>query len=95
MSREVPSVITAPVHGGGEKPCVTMTECAIHTMEVEGKHYAAIVHSRPDLRTGSIAILDRAEVEAHITLLRNAIEDAERLDAGLGTIHAAESLRRN
>lgn len=72
-----------------------MTECAIHTVELPEGHFAAIVLSHPERVRGTIAFLDRDEVEAHITLLRNAMEDAELLDAGKQPIHAAESLRRS
>lgn len=95
VQRTVPPVIEAPTHGGAIKPCIVMTECAIHTITLAEGSFAAIVHSLPDREAAVIALLDRAEVEAHITLLRNAIEDAELLDAGKGPIHAAESLRRN
>lgn len=93
--RTLPPVMAAPAHGGAEKQCVVMNETAIHTIELPEGHFAAIVLSRPISGIGVIAILDRDEVEAHIQLLRNAMEDAERLDAGKPTIHAAESLRRN
>lgn len=85
----------APAHNGVMKRCVTMTECAIHTVQLAEGHFASLVLSRPNSDTAAISFLDRDEVEAHITLLRNAIEDAERLDAGLGPIHATPSLRRN
>lgn len=93
--RTAPATMDAPAHNGATKHCVTMTECAIHTVELPEGHFAALVLSLPDERVGAIAFLDRDEVEAHIQLLRNAIEDAERLNAGLPTIHAAESLRRS
>ena len=93
--RTVPATMQAPAQNGVLENCVVMTESAIHTIDLPEGHFAAIVHSRPTSDVAAIAILDRDEVEAHILLLRNAIEDAERLDAGLMTIHAAPSLRRN
>lgn len=94
-ARTVDATMMAPVHGGGEKRSVVMTEAAIHTIELPEGYFAAIVLSRPVSDIAAIAILDRDEVETHIALLRNAIEDAERLDAGLAVKHAAPSLRRN
>ncbi len=94
-ARTLPASMDAPVHGGGTKRCVTMTEVAIHTVTLEEGSFAALVLSRPISDVGAISFMDREEVEAHITLLRNAMEDAERLDAGLATKHAAPSLVRN
>lgn len=93
--RTVSATMRAPAHNNVEKNCVTMTEQAVHTIGLPEGHFAAIVLSRPNSGVAAIAILDRDEVEAHILLLRNAMEDAERLDAGLGVKHAAQSLRRN
>lgn len=93
--RTVPPFIDAPTHGGRIVNCRTATECAIHTAGLPEGHFVALVLSNPDREDGAVAILDRDEVEAHITLLRNAIEDAERLDQGKSTVHAAHSLRRN
>ncbi len=93
--RTLPLNIDAPTHSGETKPSVVMTETAIHTVELPEGHFAAIVQSNPLTKIAAISILDRAEVEAHIVFLRNAIEDAERLDAGLPARHAAHSLRRN
>lgn len=93
--RTVHPYMMAPTHSG-EKKCITMTESAIATIDLgEDGHFAAITLSLPDLPIGAIAILDRDEVEAHIQFLRNAIEDAELLDAGKAPVHAAESLRRS
>jgi hypothetical protein len=89
-------MVEAPTHGGAIKPCLVMTECAIHTVELAEGHFAAIVHSLPGEKgPAAIAFLDRDEVEAHILLLRNAMEDAERLDAGKPAIHATPSLVRS
>lgn len=75
----------APTHSSASKPCITMTETAIHTIALPEGHFTAIVHSNPgpDSRVGVIAILDHDEVEEHIRLLLNSVEDAKRLDAGL------------
>jgi hypothetical protein len=77
------------------KKCVVMTEAAIHTVELAEGHFAAMVFSRPQSEIAAMVILDPEEAEAQIQLLRNAIEDAERLEAGKAPIHAAESLRRS
>lgn len=87
--------MVAPVHGGGNKRSVVMTEAAVHTIGLPEGHFAAIVLSRPISEVAAICILGRDEVEAHITLLRNAMDDAERLDAGYAPKHATPSLRRN
>jgi hypothetical protein len=93
--RTVPPTIMAPIHDGSEKRSVVMTNSAIHTIRLAEGSFAAIVLSRPTSDVAAIAILDRAEVAAHIQLLRNAIDDADRLDRGEPTSHAAPSLRRN
>ena len=93
--REVPGVIPTPTHGGRVLPCLTFTECAIHTIILEEGAFAAIALSNPHDPHGAVAILDADEVDAHIVLLRNAIEDAERHNDGKPMIHAAKSLRRS
>jgi hypothetical protein len=93
--RTVSATMDAPAHNGVVKRCVTMTEAAIHTVKLPEGHFAALVLSRPNSDMAAIAFMDREEVEAHITLLRNAMEDAERLDTGKEAIHATESLRRS
>ncbi len=94
--RTVPPAMFAPTHSRPEGTRARLvTETAVHTMGLPEGHFAAIVMSRPEPAGSAfpdlavIAILDRDEVEEHIRLLRNAIEDAERLDAGLPTIHAS------
>lgn len=95
-ARTLPPFIQAPTHGDVVKICRVMTECAIHTVGLPEGHFAAIVHSVPgDDGPAVVSFLDRDEVLAHIKLLRNAIKDAERLDAGKAPIHAAPSLRRH
>lgn len=93
-ARTVDSLMDAPTHGGETKRCFVMTEVAIHTIALPEGHFTALVHSRPGAEMGVIAILDHDEVEAQIALLRNAVEDAKRLDAGLPAVNAAPSLRR-
>lgn len=98
MSRErtLPSIMDAPSHNGIIRRCVVMTECAISTITLPEGSFVSIVESVPDPdHPAAISILDRDEVEAHITFLRNAMEDADRIDAGLSPIHAAPSLRRS
>ena len=93
-SRSVPAVMHAPTHGDKMKPCLVTTECAIHTMELAEGHFACIVLSTPNGPSGALAILDRDEVEAHILLLRNAMDDAERLDRGEAPVNNAPTLTR-
>lgn len=89
--RTLPPLLGCPTHTAPVKMCAVMTATAIHTIEVEGRHFACMVTDRPDLSLGAVSVMDRAEVEAAIALLRNAIDDADRLNAGLPTIHAAAS----
>lgn len=93
--RTVPAFVEAPAHNGREISCRTATECAIHTVGLTEGHFAAIVLSNPERDIGTIAFMDEAEVEAHIALLRNAIDDAKRLDRGEPARHATHSLRRS
>jgi hypothetical protein len=93
-SRTVPAIIRAPSHSG-ERDCDVMTECAIHTIALPEGHFACIIGSSPITGKASIQILDAEEVEVHIQFLRNAIEDAQRLDRGMAVRHASPSLRRN
>lgn len=80
--RIVPPIMECPSNHG-MKPCFMMDGVAIHTVTLpSGKAYAMIVHSNADRLTGAAALLNREEVEAHIALLRNAIEDAERINTG-------------
>ncbi len=88
-------IMDAPVHGGGTAQAVVMTESAISTITLAEGSFACFVQSTPGCPFAAISILDRDEVEAHILLLRNAMEDAERIDQGLPAIHATESLRRS
>ena len=93
--RSVPAFIEAPTHSGGVQPCRVMTESAIHTVTLAEGSFACIVQSLTGGQLAAISILDRDEVEAHIQLLRNAMDDAERLDRGEAPIHATESLVRS
>lgn len=98
MSRErtLPSIMDAPSHNGIIRRCVVMTECAISTIKLPEGAFACIVASVPNAnRPASIMLLDRDEVEAHIALLRNAMDDAERVDSGLAPMHSTPSLRRS
>jgi hypothetical protein len=92
--RSVPAFIEAPTHSGGVQPCRVMTECAIHTVTLPEGSFACIVPSLAGGQLAVLQILDRDEVEAHITILRNAMDDAERIDRGEAPIHATPSLAR-
>jgi hypothetical protein len=89
--RTLPPVMAAPSHSHPEGvPCFVGTETAIHTISLPEGSFAAMVVAQEG-PTGGVAILsilDRDEVEEHIRLLRNAIDDAERIDQGLPPIHA-------
>lgn len=93
--RTVGEFIPAPTHSGGVCPARVMTESAISTITLPEGSFACFVQSLGHGKLACISILDRDEVEAHIQLLRNAMEDAERIDAGKAPIHAAESLVRS
>jgi len=86
--RTVPPVLDCPVHSGGVKASIVMVNQAVHTIELPEGHFAALVLDRPGLHTAAVAIMDRADIEATIALLQNAIDDADRLDRGLSAIHA-------
>jgi hypothetical protein len=95
-ARTVSASMDAPTHTGVIKRCLTMTECAVHTVELPEGHFTALVHSNPGPDgKAAIDILDHDEVEALIIFLRNSVEDAKRLDAGRPAINATPSLRRN
>ena len=47
-----------------------------------GKSYAVIVNNTPDAPCGAFVAMDRAEGEALIALLKNAMDDADRLNSG-------------
>lgn len=93
-ARSVPPVLDCPVHGGAVKPCMVATSNAVHTLDLPEGHFAALVLDAPNLGIGAVAIMERAEVEALILLLRNAVEDAELLDAGKPAKHAAPTETR-
>ncbi len=92
-ARTVSRYMDAPGHLDVMRRCTVMTEVAIHTVTLEEGSFAAIVTNN-DIGMASIQILDRDDVEAQIRLMRNAIEDAERIDAGKAPIHAAPTSRR-
>lgn len=94
-SRTLPPTMEAPGHDGLTRHCLTMNECAISTATLPEGSFACVVLSRTgQTMPAAVFFLDRDEVEAHIALLRNAIEDAERIDAGKPPIHASPTLRR-
>ncbi|WP_324694550.1 hypothetical protein [Novosphingobium sp. RL4] len=93
-ARILPPVVDMLTHEQGMKPCLVSTSTAFHTVALNSGNFAAIVLNDPGAPIGAVAFLDREEVEAHITLLRNAIDDAERLDRGQSPIHASPSIVR-
>lgn len=90
----LPHVMKMPTHDQGMKDCIVTTSVAVHTVEIRGKHFAALVINQNECPLGAVSFLDRAEVEAQIALLNNAIEDAERMERGEAPIHAAPTLTR-
>lgn len=96
MSRKnLPLTMTVPTHDQGNKKCIVCTSVAIHTTTLGDESFASIALNQPEAPVGAVAFLDRAEVEAHIALLQNAIDDAGNLNAGRAVEHAAPSLIRN
>lgn len=94
-NRILPRVMEMLTHDQGMKPCMVTTSAAIHTVLLGKGYYAALVMNAPEIPFGAVAFLDREEIEAQIRLLRNAIDDADRLKAGKAPIHATPSLRRH
>lgn len=86
--RTLPPLLGCPTNTAAVKMCAVMTGAAIQTIEVEGRHFACMVTDRPDLSLGAVSVMDRGEVEGIIALLHYAIDDADRLNAGLPSIHA-------
>lgn len=81
--RVLPSLMAFPTHADGMKDCAVSTSTAVHTATLEsGKAYAVLVHYQPDFPVGYAAVLDRAEAEAMIELLKCALDDADRINAG-------------
>lgn len=86
--RTTDATMEAPTHGGMFKECAVMTEVAVHTVTLPEGSFAAIVHSNPGPDGKAyIAFLDRSEIDDLITLLRNAIDDADLIDAGQPPVH--------
>lgn len=72
-----------PTRDQGKKDCAVSTTCAIHTITTtSGKAYAAIVFNQEHCPIGYASVMDRTEAEAHIALLQNALDDADRINGG-------------
>jgi hypothetical protein len=94
--RVAPPVLEMLTHDQGMKDCFVATTAAVHTVKMpDGQHFAALVLNQAECPIGAVVLLDRAELDAQIALLRNAIDDADRMDVGLAPLHAALSLARN
>jgi hypothetical protein len=85
----------APAHGDRMLKCIAMNEVAFHTIKLDEGHFVAMVLSIAGTDFAVIDILDEDDIDAHVFFMRNAMEDAKRLDAGHAPIHSAESLRRS
>ncbi|MYL98743.1 hypothetical protein GR702_13315 [Novosphingobium sp. FGD1] len=81
--RVVPPLMHFPTHEEGLKRCLVMTSTAVHTATLpSGASFAALVINAPQHPCGAAVLMDRAETEAMIALLQNALDDADRLNAG-------------
>jgi len=91
---DLPPSMEIPTHDQGMKSCVVGTSTAIHTVQLNGKHFAALVQNQAPCPVGYVTFIDREEWEATKALMENALEDADRLDQGLQPLHAAPELTR-
>ncbi|WP_066650727.1 MULTISPECIES: hypothetical protein [Sphingomonas] len=83
QSRRLPPVMEMMTHDQGMKDCAVMTDCAVHTIVMaDGRAYAAMVFNQRECPVGATAVLNRAEAEAQIALLMNALDDADRINSG-------------
>lgn len=83
QSRRLPPVMEMMTHDQGMKPCAAMTDCAVHTITMEdGRAFAAMVFNERECPIGATVVLNRAEAEAQIALLQNALDDADRINSG-------------
>ncbi len=81
--RVLPPMVELPTHADGMKDCFVATSTAVHAATLEsGKSYATLVHYQKDFPVGCGAFFDREEGEALIELIRFAMDDADRLNAG-------------
>lgn len=82
-SRVLPPVMEMMTHDQGMKDCAVMTDCAVHTITMaDGRAYAAMVFNQRECPVGATVVLNRAEAEAQIALLMNALDDADRINSG-------------
>lgn len=90
-NRMLPPILEMMTHDQGMKDCAVMTDCAIHTVVMAGgRAYAAMVFNQRDCPIGAVTILSRAEAEAQIQLLNNALDDADRINRGEPPIARAD-----
>ncbi len=82
-NRILPPILEMLTHDQGMKDCAVMTTTAVHTAVMAGgRAYAAMVFNQAECPIGAVIIVDRAEAEAQIALLYNALDDADRINAG-------------
>jgi hypothetical protein len=82
-NRDLPAIMQMPTHDEGLKDCATATSVAVHAVTLSNGHsYAAVVFNQPGFPIGYANVINRAEGEAIIELLRLALDDADRLNAG-------------
>lgn len=82
-NRMLPPILEMMTHDQGMKDCAVMTDCAVHTVTMAGgQAYAAMVFNQCECPIGAVIILTRAEAEAQIALLNNALDDADRINSG-------------
>lgn len=90
-NRMLPPILEMQTHDQGMKDCAVMTDTAVHTVVMAGgRAYAAMVFNQQECPIGAVIILDRAEAEAQIALLNNALDDADRINSGKPPLARAE-----
>lgn len=90
-NRILPPILEMLTHDQGMKDCAVMTSTAVHTAVMAGgRAYAAMVFNQAECPIGAVIILDRAEAEAQIALLNNALDDADRINRGEQPIARAD-----
>jgi hypothetical protein len=81
--RDLPPIMSMPTHEEGMKDCAVGISTAVHSVQLpSGKAYATLVLNQPGFPIGYATFVDRQEGEAMIALLQNAMDDADRMNAG-------------
>lgn len=81
--KDMPPIMAMPTHADGMKDCAVGTSTAVHTVTLSsGRAFSVLVHYQPDFPVGYCVLLDRAEGEALIELLKCAMDDVDRINDG-------------